>query len=345
MLGPVMLDLAGTALQPEERRLLGHPAVGGVILFTRNFISAEQLRALTDEIHSVRRPPLLIAADHEGGRVQRFREGFTHLPAASAIGALYDQNRNAGLSLAREVGYLKACELGRAGIDLSFSPVLDLAVGVSEVIEGRAFHRTADGVGALATATMTGMNAGGMQAVGKHYPGHGHVAADSHHTLPVDRRLKEDLADDLAPFERLIRAGMPALMTAHVLYPDVDEVPATFSRRWLAQTLRGHTGFEGAVFSDDLSMGGAAAMGSPADRARRAIEAGCDMVLVCNDPEAARQVCHAVAGLVDPVSGVRLARLHGRPRPAHDGPDADERWARAQRHVRRVVEAADFSLE
>lgn len=340
-----MIDLAGPALQAEERRLLAHPCVGGVILFERNYESPTQLRALTDEIHAVRTPPLLIAADHEGGRVQRFRAGFTHLPAAAVIGAHYDRDRDAGLHLAREVGYLMACELGRVGVDLSFAPVLDLGRGVSEVIDQRAFHADPQAVGALATAAVAGMKAGGMQAVGKHYPGHGHVAADSHHTLPVDRRLREDLADDLAPFERLIRGGLAAVMTAHVLYPDVDDVPATFSRRWLQALLRGEAGFGGVVFSDDLSMGGAASMGSPSERARSALAAGCDMVLVCNDAQAAREVCADVGGLLSPASAVRLARLHGRARSLTDGPADEPRWAAAERLVREVVEATDFSLE
>jgi beta-N-acetylhexosaminidase len=247
-----------------------------------------------------------------------------------------------------------AAELLAAGVDLSFAPVLDLASGVSEVIGGRAFHATADGVGALGTAYVGGMRRAGMQATGKHFPGHGRVAADSHHTLPVDRRLYEDIADDLAPFGRLVRGDISAIMTAHVLYPDVDAVPATFSPHWLQHVLRGQLGFHGVIFSDDLSMAGARelaevhiggrsfAMDDAASRAQCALAAGCDMVLVCNDRPAARATLEALAAQVDPVGAVRLARMHGRPGAR---PDADPQWQSAAERLAAYTGDTGFTLE
>ncbi len=344
-LGPVMLDIEGTALTEADRQLLRRPAVGGVILFERNFADRAQLRTLCDEIHSLRTPPLLIAVDQEGGRVQRFREGFTRLPAAALIGRLYDRDHRAGVALARSCGYVMAAELLAAGVDLSFAPVLDLAAGVSEVIGGRAYHRTAQGVGDLAGAVVSGMRSAGMQATGKHFPGHGHVAADSHHTLPVDRRLYEDITDDLAPFERLVRADLAAVMTAHVLYPDVDGEPATFSRRWLQGELRRRLGFRGVIFSDDLTMGGALGIGTAPERARRALGAGCDMVLVCNDRAAARAVVAALDDAVDPVSAVRPPRMHGKVRPPAAEDTHDEHWHAAAADVARHMGDRDFQLQ
>jgi beta-N-acetylhexosaminidase len=355
-LGPVMLDVEGTTLTEQDRRLLIRPAAGGVILFDRNYREREQLLALTEEIHSLRSPPLLIAVDQEGGRVQRFREGFTRLPAAAHIGSVYDRDRDAGLRLARASGYVMAIELLAVGVDISFAPVLDLAVGVSKVIGGRAFHSRAEAVGDLATAYVGGMLHAGMQATGKHFPGHGHVAADSHHALPVDRRMYEDITDDLQPFERLVRGGIAAVMTAHVLYPDVDSLPATYSEQWLGRVLRQRMDFRGVIFSDDLSMVGA--RGSEADaggnhlrldtavaRARAAIGAGCDMVLVCNDRPAAREVLAALEHQVDPVSSVRLARMHGRIRPRTFRLQDDPQWQAATAQISAGTDGTTFELK
>jgi len=311
-IGPVMVDLRGVELLPEERDLLRHPAVGGVILFSRNYESAEQVGALARAIHALREPPLLVAVDQEGGRVQRFRDGFFRLPAVGRLGDLYDMDRQRALRLAQEAGWLMASEILSVGVDLSFAPVLDLDLGISTVIGDRAFHRRPGPVAELALAYQRGMHEAGMATVGKHFPGHGGVAADSHLSLPEDPRALVDLQmKDLIPFERLIHNGLNAVMAAHVLYPQVDAQPAGFSRRWLSGVLRGQLGFQGVIFSDDLSMGGAEWAGDYPQRARMALEAGCDMVLVCNQPEHAALVVESLAGYSDPAAQLRLARMHG----------------------------------
>jgi beta-N-acetylhexosaminidase len=310
-LGPIMIDLLGKQLLPEERDLLQHPLVGGVILFTRNFDSRAQIKQLIADVRAVRSPPLLIAVDYEGGRVQRFRKEFTPLPPLRVIGNTYDKDTATGLQLAQQVGWLLAAELRAVGVDLSFGPVVDLDYGASSVIGDRAFHRDAHVVGELAVAMMHGMRAAGMCAVAKHFPGHGAVVADSHVALPVDRRRYADMSNDLHPYVRLIDNDVPAVMAAHVVFEQIDRVPASFSRRWLVDELRGTLGFTGAVFSDDLSMEGASIMGPMSERATQALKAGCDMVLVCNNREAAIKTLQGVKLSVDPVAQVRLARLHG----------------------------------
>lgn len=313
-LGPVMLDLSGPELLPEEEELLAHPSVGGVILFARNYVSPEQLARLTAAIHAVRRPPLLIAVDHEGGRVQRFREGFTRLPPMRRLGELWDSHPHRARRLAEQLGYVAAAELRAAGVDLSFAPVLDLDHGKSAVIGDRAFHQEPQAVAELAHAVMQGMKAAGMACCGKHFPGHGGVAADSHREVPVDERSLADLeVADLIPFRQMIDFGMPAVMPAHVIYPRVDSLPAGFSRRWLAGVLRGQLGFAGAIFSDDLSMQGAHVAGDIVARAEAALSAGCDMVLVCNDRPAATALLDGLEHRADAVTLARLARLHGKP--------------------------------
>ena len=318
-IGPVMVDLRGVELLPEEREMLLHPAVGGVILFSRNYENAEQVQALSEAIHRLREPPLLVAVDQEGGRVQRFRDGFFRLPAVGRLGVLYDLDRQRALRLAQEAGWLMASEILSVGVDLSFAPVLDLDLGISTVIGDRAFHRRPAAVAELALAYQRGMHEAGMATVGKHFPGHGGVAADSHLALPEDARALVDLQmKDLIPFERLIHNGLNAIMAAHVLYPQVDAQPAGFSRRWLSDLLRGQLGFQGAIFSDDLSMGGAEWAGEYPQRARMALEAGCDMVLVCNQPEHAAQVVESLVSYNDPAAHLRLARMHGNACPARE---------------------------
>lgn len=312
-LGPVMLDVAGKTLDDDDRRRLRHPLVGGVILFSRNFESCGQLAALTAEIHAVRNPPLIIAVDHEGGRVQRFREGFTQLPPMRELGKVWDHDRRRALEQARAAGFVLAAELRVHGVDLSFTPVLDVDYGNSSVIGDRAFHSSADAIAELATALMHGLRDGGMAAVGKHYPGHGHVRADSHHEIPVDERSYADIeADDLVPFRRLVTAGMAGIMPAHVIYPAVDPAPAGFSEVWLKKVLRSELGFDGVIFSDDLSMEGASVAGGVLQRAEAALKAGCDMVLVCNKPESADELLAGLRYVMPAVSLARLARIHGR---------------------------------
>lgn len=307
-----MLDIEGTSLTPEARERLAHPRTGGVILFTRNFESVAQLQALTAQIRALRDPRLLIAVDHEGGRVQRFRDGFTRLPPAASLGRAYDADHQCGIDLAEQAGWLMAAELRAVGVDFSFAPVLDLAHGVSGVIGDRAFHRRPESVAALAQAYVRGMRRAGMQAVGKHFPGHGAVREDSHLTLPVDgREMAEIEAHDLRPFAMLADT-LAGIMPAHVVYTQVDELPAGFSRFWLQEILRRRLGFSGAIFSDDLSMAGAEFAGNYPQRARAALAAGCDMLLVCNHPEGAAEVLAELeAAETDPVAQVRLARMHG----------------------------------
>ncbi len=312
-LGPLMIDVAGTALSDTERERLRHPLVGGVILFSRNYESPEQVAALVADIHRLREPQLLVAVDHEGGRVQRFHDGFTRLPPVRRLGELYDNNAKRARRLAEEAGWLMAIELRAVGIDMSFAPVLDIDLGVSQVIGDRAFHSDPEAVADLAHAYVIGMRRAGMAATGKHFPGHGSVAPDSHKDLPVDGRGYEDVHMlDMVPFERLVHYDIPALMTAHIVYPHIDPQPVSFSSFWLREVLRGRLGFQGAIFSDDLSMAGARIMGTMPERVRAALGAGCDMVLVCNDPESAEEVLGAGVPHEDPVAHLRLARLHGR---------------------------------
>lgn len=283
---PVVLDVAGTTLDAADRRRLKHPLVGGLVLFARNWESRAQLTALTAEIKSLR-PDLLVCVDHEGGRVQRFRsDGFTHVPPMRALGELWMKDALTATDAATAVGQVLGAELRACGVDLSFAPVLDLDHGGSSVIGDRAFHRDPRVVTMLAKSVAHGLLRAGMAHCGKHFPGHGYVKADSHTEVPVDRRsLKAIAADDMRPYESL-STTLTAVMPAHVVYPKVDHNPAGFSARWLKEILRGQLGFTGAIFSDDLGMAGAGSVGGKslthAEAAALALEAGCDMVLLCN---------------------------------------------------------------
>lgn len=334
-LGPVMLDLQGLELSPEEKDVLAHPATGGVILFSHNYHSPEQIAALADAIHALRTPPLLVAVDQEGGRVQRFRDGFTHLPAAGRLGPIWDSDPQRALVLAERLGWLMAAEVRAVGVDLSFAPVLDLDRGISSVIGDRAFHHQPEAVSELALAYQRGMHHAGMASVGKHFPGHGGVAADSHLDLPEDDRRLADLElADLVPFARLIANGLNGVMAAHVVYPRIDAQAAGYSRFWLSRLLRGQMGFQGVIFSDDLSMAGAEGAGDYPQRARLALAAGCDMVLVCNRPQAAIAVVENLSSYTSPASSMRLARLHGRGRVDRDALRASPAWQQAVEAVR-----------
>lgn len=344
-LGPLMIDLEGTSMTAEEREMLRHPLVGGVILFTRNYADPEQLSALVADIHAARNPRLIVAVDHEGGRVQRFRAGFSALPAPRRIGHEYDANARAGLELARSMGWLMAAELRSHGVDLSFAPCVDIDYGVSFITD-RAFHSNPDVVGRLATAYAHGMRDAGMAATAKHFPGHGAVVADSHLTLPVDRRELADMTGDLAPYRRLMANGLPAVMVAHILFPAVDQAPSSLSARWIRDVLRGEMRFQGVVFTDDLSMGGAAAaFGDIVTRATRALSAGCDMLPVCNQRPAVMELLDRLRVEPEPASGMRLVRLHGRggwsPADLKNRPE----WPTAQEWLRRCAAAPALKLD
>jgi len=316
-LGPVMLDVAGTALTDEDRRRLGHPLVGGVILFARNYDSPQQLAELTASIHALRSPPLLVAVDHEGGRVQRFRDGFTRIPPMRELGRIWDHHPKNARHLALQAGYVMAAELRACGVDFSFTPVLDIDFGSSEVIGDRSFHSDPQAVAELAHALLQGLRQGGMHTVGKHFPGHGYVAADSHLDIPVDERSYTDIElCDLIPFRQMVSYGMTAVMPAHVIYPKVDSKPAGFSDVWLKKVLRGEMGFEGCIFSDDLSMEGATVAGDVVQRAEAALHAGCDMVLVCNRPDLADELLAGLKWEMSAASRARLAQMRGRPHQA-----------------------------
>jgi beta-N-acetylhexosaminidase len=310
-LGPLMVDVAGTALDAEDREVLAHPLVGGVILFSRNYHDPQQLAALVAELRALRSPSLLVAVDHEGGRVQRFRDGFTALPPARMLGHSFDISRTNGLTVARRHGWLMAAELLACGFDLSFAPCVDLDYGLCAAIGDRALHARGSVVAELAAAYMHGMRDAGMAATAKHFPGHGAVVADSHHALPVDRRALADMDTDLQPYRVLIANGLPAVMVAHVLYPEIDTVPASFSARWIRDILRGDLRFQGTVFADDLSMLGAAGMGDIVERCGRALDAGCDVLPVCNSRAQVRQLLAGLKVRPDATLHLRLARLRG----------------------------------
>lgn len=345
-LGPVMVDVQGLELDPQEREMLAHPLVGGVILFSRNYESPEQLRELVAQIHGLREPQILVAVDHEGGRVQRFRDGFSLLPAVRKIGDIYDQDKARGRKLAREHGWLMASELRAMGVDFSFAPVLDLDYGSSQVIGDRAFHHDPEVVADLAHAYIQGMQEAGMAATGKHFPGHGFVSADSHVAIPEDDRDLELIRHhDMIPFERLARNGLAAVMPAHIIFQQIDKRPAGFSAYWLQDVLRRQLGFSGVIFSDDLSMEGASVAGGYPQRAASALEAGCDMVLVCNNPAAAAEVLSTLRVEPNPVSHARLARMHGRhpltPAELH----RDPRWRESRRLLADLQEEPTLDLD
>jgi beta-N-acetylhexosaminidase len=310
--GPIVFDLIGTELSSEEHELLQHPLIGGLIFFTRNYESPEQITQLCQTIRSARKLPILLAVDQEGGRVQRFRQEFTRLPDMGKIGKVYDASSEQGLRLATTCGWLMAAEVLAVGVDLSFAPMLDIDKKNNPVIGDRAFHRETDVVVKLATAFTQGMREAGMAAVGKHFPGHGSVTVDSHLDLPQDDRTLEQIAaEDMKSFAKMIAAGIEGIMAAHILFSSVDKTAVGFSRFWLQEVLRKQLDFKGMIFTDCLTMEGAKIAGGFPDRVEAALEAGCDMALICNNRAS---VIKTVDGLpadkyfVDPQ---RFARVQG----------------------------------
>jgi beta-N-acetylhexosaminidase len=329
-IGAVMLDVAGYELTIEEKEILQHPHVGAVILFARNYYDVPQVTALIQAIRRARRGDILLAVDQEGGRVQRMQNGFTRLPPAMA----YQQKP----ALAQDAGWLMAMELLSVGVDFSFAPVLDVDCGVSDIIGNRSFAEDSQLASRLAGDFARGMRQAGMSATGKHFPGHGAIALDSHLTLPVDERdLAEIRAKDLVPFQQLIAEGLEAIMPAHVLYPQVDDQPAGFSSVWLQTILRQELGFNGVIFSDDLSMAGAAIAGDFPARARLAQQAGCDMLLVCNNPSAAIQVIDTLPQQDNAISSQRLQTMKAKQNVNRAELMASERWRNTAKQLAELI--------
>ncbi len=288
-LGPIMMDVSGLTLTQLEETQLAKPSIGGVILFSRNFESINQVKQLIASIRVVN-PNILISVDHEGGRVQRFKEGFTHLPAMSKLGELYDKKPKKAMKYACSCGFILAYELLEIDVDFSFAPVLDMDYGNSSVIGDRAFHSNPDAIVKLAQALIKGMHRAGMKCVGKHFPGHGYVSLDSHLDLPIDDRPAKEVYQDMVTFKDLVDQGLDAVMPAHVIYSKVDDKPAGFSNVWIQDILKSKLGFDGVVFSDDLSMQGALFIENIKDRVKISLDSGCDMVLICNHPEMVLEV-------------------------------------------------------
>lgn len=343
-LGPLMVDLEGVQITAEEREILRHPLVGAVILFSRNYQDPLQLQALVAELHSLRQPSLVIAVDHEGGRVQRFRSGFSRLPAARRIGQEYDVSAARGRTLAREMGWLMAAELRARGVDLSFAPCVDLDYGVSEVIGDRALHARAGVVGELAVAWMGGMREAGMAATAKHFPGHGGVVADTHHAVAVDRRARVDMDRDLQPYRLMIANGLVGVMMAHVVYPAEDERPASASSYWIGSVLRAQLNFQGVVFADDLSMKGAEAAGDIVVRAERALQAGCDVLPVCNHRPSVEALLQSLSWRDDAASALRRIRLRGKKTFEPAELSSLARWQDARALLEQVLAPPELTL-
>ena len=338
-LGPLMIDIDGVELSSVDREVLKHPLVGGLILFSRNYESVEQVSLLCEAVHKLRAEPLLIAVDHEGGRVQRFKDGFTQIPSMQSLGKVYMDNPTLGYEYAQQTAWLMAMELRQVGVDFSFAPVLDLDYGCSEIIGDRAFSTDKEIVSALAIAFQRGLTEAGMASIGKHFPGHGAVAPDSHVAIPIDERpLEEIMQNDVYPFKQLIQSGMKGMMPAHVIYQQADSVPAGFSEFWLKQVLRQQLGFGGAIFSDDLSMQGASVVGDFEQRARQTLKAGADMALVCNDRSAVEQVIDRLQGYIINMKSVeRIKNMRPITPPFLGVIQESQQWQQCRKTIDRLL--------
>lgn len=315
-IGPLMIDIEGFVLTQEDIRRIEHPMVGGLILFSRNYKDTHQLKKLTDDIRKLRGHDFLIAVDHEGGRVQRFREGFTNIPAMRSLGEIWDKDQKKAKDLAFLIGKIIAIELRVFDIDFSFTPVLDIDYSESTVIRDRAFHGDIEAIKSLASSLLEGLKEGGMEGVGKHFPGHGYIKADSHLSISEDTRAFSEIeSKDMSIFVRLIEHGLNAVMPSHVLYSSVDKDPAGFSSFWLKDQLREKYSFKGAIFSDDMSMKGAMLGGEMKVRILKALEAGCDMVLLCNNPHLVDEVIPQLHWAMTAISSKRLMSMKGRQDP------------------------------
>lgn len=315
-IGPLMIDVEGLILKDDDIKRIMHPMVGGLILFTRNYKDTVQLKTLTDAIRKIRGHDFLIAVDHEGGRVQRFREGFTIIPAMRKLGEVWDKDPKRANHLAFLIGQIIATELRVFDIDFSFTPVLDIDYSESTVIRDRAFHVDIEAIKALASNLLEGLKEGGMHGVGKHFPGHGYIKADSHLSISEDERTFDEIASkDMSIFISLIKHGLNAVMPSHVLYSEADKHPAGFSSFWLKDQLREKFHFKGAIFSDDMSMKGAILGGEMKDRILKALEAGCDMVLLCNSPQLVDEVLLHLDWKMSSESIIRLLSMKGAKEP------------------------------
>ena len=336
--GFIMTDIGGRELTSADRDLLVEENVGGVILFSRNYESPQQISTLVQEIRNLKSPPLLVAVDHEGGRVQRFRNGFTDIPAMRKIGHLYEMNANIALKVSETVGWIVGAELRSVGIDLSFAPCVDLDWGVSSVIGDRSFHKNKYAVENLAYHFSKGMRESGMSPVAKHFPGHGAVAIDSHEDLPVDRREFSKLLDDIYPYESLIRKNtVPAVMMAHIIYKEADNLPASISEYWMQNHLRNQLNFDGVIFSDDLSMHALRGYGDTVTRAERALRSGCDMILICNDRDNTKKVIQAKKNHSNYNSMIRIARVSGKKTYSLGELQNDQKWKSARDLIEKFV--------
>ncbi|WP_428101842.1 beta-N-acetylhexosaminidase [Candidatus Rariloculus sp.] len=329
-LGPLMIGLSGTSLEDREREWLASPLVGGVILFARNFSGRRQLERLVEEIQAIRSPPLLVGVDQEGGRVQRFGRPFSRLPPARAFGRLYDEHPSMAERSTQTVAWLMAAELRAVGVDLSFAPVVDLDSGVADVIGDRALHASHEVVSRLALRVNAGLRDAGMVATAKHFPTHAGARSDSHNALAVDHRDHEALCDDLVPYRRLINAGLHSIMVGHVIFPELDPLPASLSPWWIETQLRGELRYSGAVISDDMGMAGASVAGGLVERVRKSLDAGCDLVLVCNELDQIPALLAKLDGYVNPSGQLRLMRLRGADSPSWDELRASSAWQEAR---------------